>query len=115
MGNKIWAVDMIINGVMRPMVNAYVFGEFEKAANLLYQLNAFLLGYGEGVELPQPIHISKDIIDRSRPSSSYKIYYEKYSEAVFKKMGKYIRTVLDSLPKQYYIEEPQTEEPTAFA
>lgn len=111
MGNKIWAVDMIINGVMRPMINAYVFGEFEKAAQLLYQLNAFLLGYGEGVDnLPPPKHITSDIIDRTRPATSYKNWYEKYSEAVLKKMGKYIRSVLDSLPKQFYINEEPVEE-----
>src|SRR5437867_3648876 len=105
MGNRIPAVDMLINDIIRPMLNAYAFGQYEQACNLLVQLNSFFLGFGEGVDLPIPRSICDDILSRSTPTRDYKIYYNKYSQAVFKKLGKYIREVLDSLPKQYYVPE----------
>lgn len=104
MGNRIPSVDMILSSVFHPMMNAYIMGQYQQAANLLYALNSFLVGFGEGIEnLPKPIAITDDIISRAQPSEDYKRYYNKYSNLVVKKMGKYIRSVLDSLPKQFYI------------
>lgn len=111
MGNRIFAVDIILSGVMRPMINSYCFGDYKKAAKLLFQLNCFLVGYGEGVgNLPDPISITQDVISRATPDRDYERYYEKYSEAVLKKMGKYIRSVLDSLPKQFHVLDEETQE-----
>ena len=111
MGNRIPSVDMLLGHVFRPMMNAYVMGHYEQAAKLLYTLNSFLLGFGEGVELPKPISITNGIVDRATSHRDYEVYFNKYSEAVIKKMGKYIRSVLDSLPKQFYIMDSSNEIP----
>jgi hypothetical protein len=101
---------MLLNDFLHPMMNAYLYGQYQKASNLLFQLNAFLLGYGEGLgDLPKPMSITNDIVSRSFPNRDYQTYYDKYAEVVFKKMGKYIRSVLDSLPKQFYIPEEARE------
>ena len=52
MGSKLWAVDMILIGVIRPMINAYVFGQYEKACQLLISLNSFLKGYASVRHIP---------------------------------------------------------------
>jgi hypothetical protein len=101
MGSKIWAVDMILNDLFRPMTNAYQFKDYETATNFMLQLNQFLVGYGEGIDdLPQPDNIITGIRDKRQPESYYKMYYERYSQPVLKCMGMYIRRVLDQVASQ---------------
>lgn len=103
MGNRIPSLDMLLGNFIHPIMNAYLYGQFEKAARLLWLLNNFLLGFGEGLDdIPRPMSISNDIISRSFPIRDYKNWFDKYSQEIFKKMGKYNREVLDSLPKQFF-------------
>lgn len=105
MGNRIPSLDMLLGNFIHPIMNAYIYGQFEKAARLLYLLNQFLLGFGEGLsDIPKPMSISSDIVSRSFPVRDYKNYFDKYADVIFKKMGKYNREVLDSLPKQFFRE-----------
>lgn len=101
MGSKIWAVDMILNDMFRPMTNAYQFKDYETATNFMLQLNQFLVGYGEGIEdLPEPNNIITGIRDKRNPELYYKFFYETYSKPVLKGMGMYIRKVLDQVASQ---------------
>jgi hypothetical protein len=80
------------------MTNAYQFNNFETAANLLHQLNNFLLGFGTGIDdLPSFNTITFDVKDRSNPYLYYKRYYEKYAPLVLKCVGIYQRQVLDKI------------------
>lgn len=106
MGNRIPSLDMLLGNFIHPIMNCYTYGQYEKACRLIWLLNAFLLGFGEGIEnLPMPRSITNDIVTRSFPDRDYANYFNKYAEAIFKKMGKYNRAVLDSLPKQFYLPE----------
>lgn len=98
MGSMLWAVDMLMNDMIQPMFKAYSYNQYDKAANLLRQLNSFLCGYGEGIDdLPAFEHISVDIYDRTNPQAYYQNYYETYSNDVLKHMGQYIKKVLEAI------------------
>ncbi len=98
MGSMLWAVDMLMNDMIQPMFKAYTYNQYDKAANLLQQLNSFLNGYGEGIEdLPKFELVCTDIHDRTNPQGYYQNYYETYSQDVLKCMGIYIRKVLDQI------------------
>lgn len=110
MGNRIPSLDMLLGNFIHPIMNCYSYGQYEKAARLLWLLDNFLLGFGEGVsDMPQPLSITNDIISRSFPDRDYANYFNKYAPTIFKKMGKYNRAVLDSLPKQFFIPEEAKE------
>jgi len=101
MGSFLWNLEYLIQMIAKPMINAYVFGQFRMAAFLLFQLNSLLIGFGEGVDkLPIPRHLTKDVMDRATPSIDYQAYYEKYSNVVIIKMGKYCRSILDMIRTQ---------------
>lgn len=111
MGNRIPSLDMLLGNFIHPIMTCYSYGQFEKACRLLWLLNAFLLGFGEGVsDLPKPMSITTDIISRSTPARDYENYFNKYADIIFKKMGKYNRAVLDSLPKQFFRPDGETVE-----
>ena len=100
MGSLLWGVDMLLNDLVRPMLNAYQFKDYETAANLVRQLNDFLVGYGEGIDdLPPFDNVFIDIHDRVNPQIYYKDYYEEYSGLVLKSMGHTIKTVLNDIRK----------------
>jgi hypothetical protein len=101
MGSMLWAVDQLLNNMIRPMFNAYQFKDYESAANILQQLNEFLVGYGEGIDdLPKFDNVAVDVRDRMSPQLYYKQYYEMYSRDVLKQMGIYVRKVLDKVKLQ---------------
>lgn len=101
MGSYLWNLEYLIQMFAKPMITAYVFGQYRMAAFLLFQLNSLLMGFGEGVDqLPIPRHISKGVMDRAIPSVDYQAYYEKYSNVVVLKMGKYCRSILDVVRSQ---------------
>lgn len=110
MGSKIWAVDIILQSLFHPMLNAYTFDQYEKAAKLLFLLNSFLVGYGEGVDLPPVKAIMLGIKDRGTPDGDYKRYFNKYAPIVLKSMGMYIKSVLDALKNQIYIPKGEYKE-----
>ncbi len=99
MGSMLWAVDMLMNDMIQPMFRAYTYNQYDKAANLLRQLNSFLCGYGEGItNLPAfEDNVIVDIQDRVNPQAYYQHYYETYSNDVLKHMGQYIKKVLESI------------------
>lgn len=92
------------------MLNAYTFDQYEKAAKLLYLLNSFLVGYGEGVDLPEVKSILLTIKDRGSPDADFKRYFNKYAPIVLKSMGMYIKSVLDALKNQIYIPKGEYKE-----
>ncbi len=102
MGSMLWAVDMLMNDMIQPMFKAYSYNQYDKACNLLRQLNSFLQGYGEGIDdLPEfEDNVIVDIRDRTNPQAYFQNYYETYSKDVLKCMGMYIKRVLESI-KQY--------------
>jgi hypothetical protein len=111
MGTKLWAVDIILNNLMRPMINAYIFGNYQIACGLLYQLNAFLVGYGQGTDLPTPKSIQLGIMDRTFPGRDYQRYYNMHSPTVLKGMGMYIASVLKTIEtKKFMPVDTDTEE-----
>lgn len=100
MGSLLWGMDNLLNDMVRPMTNAYQFKDYLTAAHMLRQLNMFLVGYGEGVDLPKFEPLNIDVYDRRTPEKYYKDYYDEYSEVVFKSMGIYIREMLDQIQHQ---------------
>lgn len=99
------------------MINAYVFGQYEKACQLLIALNSFLKGYGQGVsDLPTaiPTNLPNDIYSRYKPDTTYRNFYDKWSNLVLDKMGQYIKEVLASLPNQVFIEKESIEDVNAL-
>lgn len=98
---------MLMNDYLRPMSNAYDFGKYDKAAVLLYKLNAFLIGFGKiGLtDLPDPpkneVTNSDHLRNRSNAGLSYisrcKIYFEKYSPLIDKAVGRYQYEMLQAV------------------
>ena len=106
MGSMLWAVDMLLNDMIRPMFNAYQFKDYETAANLLQQLNKFLIGFGSGVsDLPVFNRMGVDVHDRLIPQNYFKKYYETYSQDVLVCMGKYVKDTLSQI--KLYNQFPQ--------
>ena len=101
MGNRLFQSDMIINDFLRPYTNAYGFQQYATAAQLLYQLNSFLIMFDAGVdnlEFPQlPDESPTTVINAN-------LYYQTYCEVngpmVIGSVGKYLKQTLD-----YIVEE----------
>lgn len=79
------------------MKKALGFKDFETAANLVYEFNDFMLGFGSGIkDLPKPINPdTSDIMERRNPLSYYQTYYYKYAPLVSRQLGKYQREILN--------------------
>lgn len=101
-GAKLLSTDMIVSIYLSPMIKAYQFHDYESAANICYDFNNFLKGFGSGIkDLPAPINPDKtDVMDRRNPAGYYKIYYERYKPLLSKALGKYQREVLEFIKEE---------------
>ena len=98
MGNRIWAVDMILNDMMKPMFQAYAFNQYKVCAQLLWQLNCFLKGYGTGVDgMGAPDLEDDSAITLASQDGYFQNYYELYCPLTMVAMGKFIKDVLESV------------------
>ncbi len=102
MGAKLLSTDMIVSIYLAPMSKAYQFHDYDSAANMLYDFNGFLLGFGSGItNLPAPTNPDRsDVNDRRNPIGYYKSYYERYKPLLSKALGKYQREVLEFIKEE---------------
>lgn len=84
------------------MSKAYQFHDYNSAAQMLYQLNGLIIGFGAGIsDLPFPNNPDRsDINDRRSPEGYYKMYYEQYCPLLMKSIGKYLREILDAIKNE---------------
>lgn len=95
MGNRIFAVDMIINDFLRPMNQAYGFHDYRTACQLCYNLNQFLLPFGAGIkDLPDPTPPNEDMNGELKTDLWFEDWFEEYSDKVMLMMGVGIRKEL---------------------
>lgn len=108
MGSKLFAADMILNDMIKPMNNAYQFKDYPTACGFLDALEKFLKGYGEGIsDMPPKPEVfdnnSSDILSRTTRGNDYnarcKRYFEKYYPIVMQRVGLYIKAVLDAIER----------------
>ncbi len=98
MGSYLLSTDMLVNDYIKPMNNSYSFGQYETAANLLWQLFCFFDGFGlKIIDMPKPRPEGNDIRSRVSRDGSYKIYFEDHAADATKLLGVYQRTVLDKI------------------
>ena len=104
MGSKLWAVDIILNDIIRPMIQAYTMHQYSTASNLIYQLNSFFIGYGVGIlDMKEPVIKDSTFQGIITQDDFYRTYYEFYSPIVMKSMGKYISDVIRKLDEENHM------------
>lgn len=95
MGNRIFAVDMIINDFLRPMNQAYQFHDYRVACQLLFNLNAFLRPFSAGIKnLPDPTPPRDTLRDELKADERLRQYFEMYSDRVLLALGRGIKQEL---------------------
>lgn len=107
MGSLVWSADMMIQDYMQTMLRAEQFGKWETAAQCLFNLSKFLIGYGQGLDIPAPPKISfqdaNDIRHRINTGSKYMTecqkYYRRYSPDIMERIGLYISDIMTKLTK----------------
>lgn len=101
-GSKLLSTDMIVSIYLAPMSKAYQFHDYDTAANMLYDFNGFLVGFGSGIsDLPAPTNpAATDIAERRNPIGYFKSYYERYKPLLSKALGKYQREVLEYIKEE---------------
>jgi len=104
MGNDILSTDMLVGGIVRSVYNCYQFKDYEEGCWMMYDLNGFLLGFGEiGItDLPTPKRFVGELRDRTRPENDYLEYRRMYSNKIMKALGIYNRTMIDSIKHKQY-------------
>lgn len=103
MGSLLPALDILLNNLLRPTMQAYSFRNYEYAARSLYNLNMFLNGYGVGQVLEEPHALPMNTHQRASPGADYRTYYDRNFPTVIKSVGMYIRQVLASMKNQHFI------------
>lgn len=93
---------MIVSIYLMPMKKAAGFKDFVSAANLVYDFNDFMIGFGSGIiDLPKPINPDmSDVMERRNPMAYYEQYYYKYAPLVSRNLGKYQRDILNYIKEE---------------
>lgn len=101
MGNRLFSSDMIINDYMKSYTNAFGFQQYGTAAQLLYQLNAFLIMFDAGVEDLMPPQLPDETATTViNANTFFQTYCEVNGPLVIGSVGKYLKETLD-----YIVEE----------
>lgn len=109
MGSMITSLEALLTMTIMPMKNAYHMKDYESAMHDLYELSEFLIGFGEGIEnFPKPpermspngLPVKERDMIESVFTGKCKTYYHTLSPPIFRRWGKYQRTVLDIIKAQ---------------
>jgi hypothetical protein len=95
MGNRIPAVDMIVNDFIRPINQAYAFHDYRTASQLTFVLNSFLRSMGFGIkDLPDPTPPKEDFEGELKTDAFFQEWFEEYYDKVMKMFGYAIKREL---------------------
>ncbi len=94
---------------LQTMLRAEQYKDWESAAQCLFKLSRFLLGYGQGLKIPPPPqcadsfsgnHIRARMTLVNQRSFDTRNYYQKYSPDIMERIGMYISDIMAKLQKQ---------------
>ena len=111
MGSKLLSTDMLLSEYILPMRKAASFHDYVTAASCLFELNSFLVGFGETglTDIPEPPKVKLEPdrnhmrlrvnASQTMASESYR-YYTKYSPLIAKALGRYQDVLLKAIASQ---------------
>jgi len=97
MGNAIPSLDMMMNDLLRPLMNAYSFQQYESTAKMLFTLNNYLIGLRTGIDdMKRPELPDTTATTMTNRTQYFSTYCDFYMPLVVLSLGNAHRKFMDT-------------------